>query len=69
MLEIIGWLTLVMGNMMFSFYWAGIACDGLGKYNEWGTKNTYRDRVVILIFLALACFFWYELSLYNPFSK
>jgi hypothetical protein len=66
--QIVGWLFAlgIMLNITGLLYFAALTM--LGEYNIGGVPNTWKDRILVLIFTLFTGIGWYALFLYAPFS-
>lgn len=67
-MAIIGWLTLCVILALGTAAWAGLAFNGLGRYNIGGVPNSPVAKVGILLLGGVVVYAWYSLFLAAPFS-
>jgi uncharacterized membrane protein len=67
-MEIIGFIACVVILIYVTFVWFFCAPFTMGKWNMGGVPNTWTDRLMMLVFLAVIAMGWYMAFANAPFT-
>lgn len=68
MLSMFGWVVLVIFAIIITVIWVMALVDGCGEYNVHGIRNTWKDRIYMIIFFVIVIFMWRWVSDIAPFT-